>query len=268
MTYSLTWLRDVLLGAGLKVAETAGWETRGYHGDVGQTLGVICHHTAGLPKGNAPSLNAIINGRPASPGAPALPGPLAQLCLGRDGTYYLVAAGLANHAGPGSWQGITLGNTHFVGIEAENTGLTSGPNNDYPWPAVQMDAYRRGVAAILQKIGAQPIMCVGHKEWAPHRKIDPTFNMDDFRREVAAIMAGASPPPAAIPQRDAASRPTLRRGAPGNEDAIKQVQQKLGLARNGVFDADTEAAVRQFQRDKGLVPDGIVGPRTWTAIAP
>ncbi|WP_300265312.1 peptidoglycan-binding domain-containing protein [Bradyrhizobium sp.] len=35
---------------------------------------------------------------------------------------------------------------------------------------------------------------------------------------------------------------------------------------NGNFDAATEAAVRQFQRDHDLVPDGIVGPRTWATI--
>ena len=42
----------------------------------------------------------------------------------------------------------TSGNSSFIGIEAENTGLA----ND-PWPAVQIHAYRRGVAAILKKIG-------------------------------------------------------------------------------------------------------------------
>jgi N-acetyl-anhydromuramyl-L-alanine amidase AmpD len=266
MTFSLTWLRDVLFNAGLKVAEQPGWQDRGRR-DVGQIQGVICHHTAGPLKGNAPSLGVVTNGRPASGSTPALAGPLAQLVLGRDGTYYVVAAGLANHAGPGSWQGITQGNTNFIGIEAENTGLTSGPNNDYPWPAVQMDAYQRGVAAILKKIGAQPIMCIGHKEWAPSRKIDPTFNMDDFRRQVAAIMGNTAPSPASIPQQDPAARRTLRRGMDGNEDAVKQVQQKLNLAQSGVFDADTEAAVRQFQRDHKLVPDGIVGPRTWAIIS-
>ena len=28
----------------------------------------------------------------------------------------------------------------------------------------------------------------------------------------------------------------------------------------------TEAAVRQFQRDNGLDPDGIVGEKTWAAL--
>ena len=120
MPFSLTWLPDVLLGAGLKVAKVDGWEFRGI-GDMGDVLGVICHHTAGPPQLNMPSLNTVIHGRPD------LSGPLAQLGLGRDGTFYVIAAGKCNHAGPGTWNGVTAGNTHFIGIEAENTGLENDP---------------------------------------------------------------------------------------------------------------------------------------------
>jgi peptidoglycan hydrolase-like protein with peptidoglycan-binding domain len=31
---------------------------------------------------------------------------------------------------------------------------------------------------------------------------------------------------------------------------------------DGIFGRQTERAVRQFQRDNNLVPDGVVGPRT------
>jgi hypothetical protein len=242
MAYSLTWLSDVLVNAGLKVAEQPNWQDRG-HGDVGTLRGVVCHHTAGPLTGNMPSLGVVTNGRPD------LSGPLAQLCLGRDGTYYVVAAGRAYHAGPGSWQGITTGNTNFLGIEAENTGFTNGPNAD-PWPSVQMDAYRRGVAAILTRISASAMMCCGHKEYAPGRKIDPTFDMDDFRRQVAAIIGGTVPRPPPLPAVDANNRRTIRRDM--NGDDVRQVQTKLGIAANGQFDAITEAAVRVFQRSRGL----------------
>ena len=129
---------------------------------------------------------------------------------------YVVAAGRCYHAGAGNWQGFTRGNTNFIGIEAENTGFTRGPKAD-PWPTVQMDAYRRGVAAILKKIRANAIMVCGHKEYAlpPGRKIDPTFDMNDFRLQVAAIMAGTAPLPYVIPAVDGEGRKTLRRGARG-----------------------------------------------------
>ena len=206
-----------------------------------------------------PSLGIVTNGRAD------LPGPLSQLCLGRDGKFFIVAAGRANHAGAGNWQGVASGNTSFIGIEAENTGLTEGPNAE-SWPAVQLDAYRRGVAAILKKIRANSIMCCGHKEYAlpVGRKRDPTFDMGDFRLHVAAIMAGAAPLPSVIPAVDSENRPTLRRGDDG--ELVELIQTTIGIPANGIFDALTEAAVRQFQRDNGLVPDGIVGPRTWATL--
>lgn len=189
MTYTLTWLPSVLRAFGLNVVEQPGWQTRG-HGDVGKSLGVLCHHTAGAIKGNAPSLGIVTNGRPD------LPGPLAQLVLGRDGTFYVVAAGLCYHAGAGNWRGCKSGNKNLIGIEAENTGLA----NDNPWPAAQMAAYQKGIAAILLHIHAEPIWAVGHLEYAlpVGRKSDPSFSvgtrqarikaMDEFRAAVGKIM--------------------------------------------------------------------------------
>jgi hypothetical protein len=255
MAFSLSWLPEVLENAGLKVAEQPGWLTRG-HGPMATVRGVVCHHTAGPRTGNMPSLRVVTNGRPG------LSGPLSQLCLGRDGTYFVVAAGRATHAGPGIWKGITTGNSSFIGIEAENSGF-----EDDDWPEVQMDAYRRGVAAILTKIGAGSEMCCGHKEWAKPdgRKPDPLFSMPTFRADVAAIMAGTAPIRPLIPAGDPQSRPTLRRGDRG--DPVRTVQEKVGArVVDGIFGPMTEATVRRFQAAAGLVPDGIVGPRTWAAF--
>jgi peptidoglycan hydrolase-like protein with peptidoglycan-binding domain len=213
-----------------------------------------------------PSLNTLINGRT---GNNPLPGPLAQLGLGRDGTFFVVAAGRAIHAGAGKWQNVVNGNSNFIGIEAENTGLP----NDSPWPDVQMDAYRRGVAAILKRIGQDAIFCAGHKEYAlPHgRKPDPDFDMEAFRSGVLAILNDTAPAPILIPAAEPpaqpgapAGRPTLRRGATG--DLAKQVQSKVGVIVDGNFGRKTEAALRAFQRAHALVPDGIVGPKTWRAL--
>jgi peptidoglycan hydrolase-like protein with peptidoglycan-binding domain len=88
--------------------------------------------------------------------------------------------------------------------------------------------------------------------------------MDAFRAQVAAIMNGSAAPPIPIPSTDGKNRPTLRRGARG--DRVAEVQAKVGVTADGVFGSGTEAAVRQFQRDNGLVPDGIVRPKTWEAL--
>ena len=267
MAHSLTWLPDVLKAAGLKVSLVPGWQDRG-RGDVGKIFGVLCHHTAGPKIGNMPSLNTLINGRG---GSSPLPGPLAQLGLGRDGTYFVIAAGRAIHAGRGKWQNVVNGNTNFIGIEAENTGLPT----DFPWPDVQMDAYRRGVAAILKHIGQTADFCAGHKEYAlpPHRKTDPDFEMNPFRAGVTAILNGAAPAPVLIPAAEPPAqpgappgRPTLRRGAKG--DLVKQIQAKVGVITTGNFGPKTEAGVRAFQRAHGLTPDGIVGPKTWQTLDP
>ena len=123
MAFSLTWLPDVLKAAGLKVSLVPGWETRGL-GDVGSIFGVICHHTGvnDPQKRIMPSLHSLRDGRQASPGLQALPGPLAQLGLGRDGTYFVIAAGRAVHAGIGKFKGQVNGNSNFIG---KPRGLTN-----------------------------------------------------------------------------------------------------------------------------------------------
>lgn len=260
MALSLLWLPDVLLDAKLKVATVEGWVVRG-RGDVGRTLGVLCHHTAGPREGNMPSLDTLIHGRPD------LSGPLAQLGLGRDGTFYVIAAGLCNHAGEGAWRGIGTGNTNFIGVEAENTGLPG----DIPWPAVQLDAYQRGVAAILRHVQLGAEWCAGHKEYAPHRKTDPSLDMDEFRRSVGALLIGKGSEPQLIPAQEppaeaggAPGRATLNRGSQGA--LVTAVQKVLNVMPDGLYGPKTEAAVRNFQRARQLVPDGIVGPLTWKAL--
>ena len=47
---------------------------------------------------------------------------------------------------------------------------------------------------------------------------------------------------------------------------VAQVQRKVRAVEDSDFGGRTEAAVRDFQRLHGLVPDGIVGPKTWTAL--
>jgi len=264
MPFSLTWLPRVLNDAGLKVSLVDGWEERGL-GDVGNIFGVMCHHTGvkNPSKLNMPTLKSLRDGRKAEPGLDALPGPLAQLGLGRDGTYFVIAAGRAAHAGKGSFKGVS-GNRQFIGIEAEN----SGSSND-PWPAVQLEAYQRGVAAILKHLGKDESFCCGHKEYAPGRKDDPSLNMNAFRLAVGTFRNGATVPsliPAIEPPPPSGGepRPTIRR--PMKNEFVRRLQLKLGLTPDGTFGPETEATVRAFQREHDLVPDGIVGPKTWREL--
>ncbi len=176
----LNWLADELRAAGLRVVEVAGWQQRGW--EPYNPRGLVCHHTAG--RCNAGSLGIVTNGRSG------LPGPLAQLLLACDGTYYVVASGRANHAGKGGWRGL-VGNSSVVGIEAEHPGSRS-----VPWPPAQLDAYYRGCAVIAKRLGFGPDMVCAHKEWAPTRKVDPiALDMGAFRNRVAEAMRGKAPVP-------------------------------------------------------------------------
>lgn len=64
--------------------------------------------------------------------------------------------------------------------------------------------------------------------------------------------------------------PAYRIGATGPEVARLQAQlTRLGLYHgpiDGSFGGGTEAAVRAFQRARGLEIDGVVGPSTWAAL--
>ena len=77
------------------------------------------------------------------------------------------------------------------------------------------------------------------------------------------------PPPEPEPGDD---RPTLRKGSKG--DAVKQLQQDLirlgydvgSSGADGVFGANTQKAVKAFQKDHGLTADGVVGKKTYAAL--
>ncbi len=56
----------------------------------------------------------------------------------------------------------------------------------------------------------------------------------------------------------------LKIGSKGEE--VKKIQSKLGLNSDGDFGPATESAVVKFQKDNGLVSDGIVGNGTWSKL--
>lgn len=172
----LLWLPDVIRDAGFDIHVEPGWETRGktFYRSV---KGVVCHHTATPQsrRGDYPSLQIVRDGRVD------VPGPLSQLGLGRSGKkVYIIASGRANHAGAGSWPGF-YGNTDLIGIEAEH------PGGSYGWPVDQYDAYVVLVEVLLKQLGKPAANAIGHKEWAPTRKVDPNFSMDRFRKDVEMI---------------------------------------------------------------------------------
>lgn len=82
----------------------------------------------------------------------------------------------------------------------------------------------------------------------------------------AAVLAEEAdypnPPVPAVPR-------TLRKGDTGEEVKVLQMKlNKIGanLLVDGQFGPRTEQAVRTFQIERNLTPDGVVGPETWGAL--
>jgi hypothetical protein len=174
----LVGLGNQLRKAGLKVKKVKGWETRGRaHPFTPRRTGF--HHTAsGRKSGNAPCLGLVTRG------TSKVPGPLCNILMGRDGTVYLIAAGYSNHFGLGGpTRGIPKdsGNRYVVGFEVENDGIGE------PWSRELIEACDTAFAVTLRFVKRPRARHhLGHKEWAPDRKIDPRgIDMNRDRKRVA-----------------------------------------------------------------------------------
>lgn len=198
-------LPALLRDAGLNVVEVDGWFGRGRPLSTGSfdPVGVLCHHTATAKTSTDKAvIDLLMRGRSD------LPGPLCHLGLGRDGTVYVIASGRANHGGAAKASGTVAagdGNALYIGIEAFNDGKGE------PWPAVQYDAYVRLAAALSVEVTGNSSLTVrGHKETSVTGKVDPTFDMTDFRDFVAADMRRLTAPPPALPNLWQKTRDQLR----------------------------------------------------------
>ena len=73
-----------------------------------------------------------------------------------------------------------------------------------------------------------------------------------------------APAKAKAPAKTQSARPTIKRGAKGED--VAYLQGKLNLVTDGSFGPLTHREVLRFQGANGLKSDGIVGPMTWKAI--
>jgi len=87
----------------------------------------------------------------------------------------------------------------------------------------------------------------------------------ESNHEEPAQAATPTPVPAPATEQQPMASWWLARGAMGQ--AVKEIQQFLGVPVDGFFGPRTEHAVREFQRAHALDADGIVGPRTRDEIS-
>lgn len=138
-----------------------------------------------------------------------------------------------------------------------------------PWTAEQEAAGIELIADLCERWGIPVKNVIGHRE-AGAKKACPgdRIDMDRVRRLVANAIerrAGSARSPAPAPR-----RPVLGRGDDGGDVGEAQaVLKRLGIYRgrvDGDFGAQTDRAVRAFQRLRGLRADGIIGEATWAAL--
>ncbi|MCX4974207.1 N-acetylmuramoyl-L-alanine amidase [Streptomyces sp. NBC_00620] len=280
---------------GLTVREHAGWKTHSRDAATGKkfgpVVGVLIHHTAGHD-----DRELCFKGRSD------LPGPLCHAWLGKTDGLWLLSAGRANHAGsvdldvlkalhdedsplPKDNQANADGNDALYGLEIENRG-----NGKDPYPDAQ---YRNAVlwaAALCRAHGWSEKSIAGHKEVQPG-KIDPSFDMDDFRADVRKQLATEpdggwipEPPKPSKPRVDLSLLITAARTDPRAKQGhvtymtgtnlTEAALVKLGYlaktyAGDGSFGSKTIAAYAKWQRHLGYTGDdanGIPGTKSLTKL--
>jgi hypothetical protein len=290
--YYLTDLAEVCRRTGYPVTEVGSakstpgdaWKTRsrssgGYEN--GRPNHVICHHTAGSSDGWKLSNFLVFDHSDR---------PCANIALSRDGSIFVQAGGASNHAGTGAdpcspdVTPVDSMNSHSIGIEAANLG------NGETWPTAQLDAYVRLVGELCRAYDIPVDQVHGHAEWAPSRKVDPagppryasgndTWDMDQFRRDVADYLGGDLPPPEPdVVETESVTMelPVLKVGDTG--EAVARMQHLLAAAGylnpantanyDGVWGNGTDQAKQRFDADNDLLPSPPTdcGPGSWRAL--
>jgi hypothetical protein len=154
---------------------------RGTIGEMGTVVGVTRHHT-GTPEvyraaDDYPTYQVVKEGRAG------LSNSLSAYGLGRWSGIYVFSEDISWHAGSWSYAGITDGNGHFLGIEAEGTGAR--------WTPFQREFYPRLCASALLFVGESIAMMPRHADGAMPRgrKTDAANLPYDFNATVAGYLA-------------------------------------------------------------------------------
>lgn len=185
---------------GLDIFENSGWQT--HNRDAGrapfQPNGIMIHHTGGDTTN--PDLYASKSGV-LWVGRPDLPGPLCLAGVGMNARIYMQGFGRTNHAGTGDSSVLNAvinetvpmdrelrpskndvdGNSRFYGFEVMYSG-------GHPMSAIGYRAVVLASAIICKLHGWSARSIIGHREWT-NTKPDPGYcPMDQFRRDVQALL--------------------------------------------------------------------------------
>jgi N-acetylmuramoyl-L-alanine amidase len=209
----------------------------------------------------------MVDGRPAD--AVTIPSPMSKVSSHylayEDGRMFQLVdeAKRAWHAGRGSWDGETDGNSCSIGIEIANGGHDFGLPD---FPEAQIQSVMTLVRDIMKRHGLDKHHVIGHSDWAPSRKPDPGEKFPWQRFAQAGLSIWPKPGPEDGNQ-------TVVFGTLGALDArIYAMQGSLstigyGLTVNGLYDATLKDIIRAFQRRfRQSKADGITDVETLALI--
>jgi len=159
------------------------------------------------------------------------------------------------------------------GYSYHNFGLAfdfalMNPDGSISW---NVDAKWKRVAAIGKSLGLE-----WGGDWRSFKDY-PHFQYT-FGLSLADLRAGKRPPQPAKTANATKSKTQsqasnaivpypgkpLKLGSKGKD--VERIQRALKVKVDGVFGKQTEAAVKAYQKRKGLTADGIVGPKTWNML--
>lgn len=215
-----TWLPATLRAAGITVVETSGWTSRS-HGALPDKVKVVWHHDASPPGDSPGALQWMISNYPSSS---------ANIWVDRKGVWHLVGTGVSWHAGK-----VKSGmpdNFSSIGIETDHTTAEL-------WPPAQLDALRKGTAAMFSKQGVGSDWLHFHKTICTPtgRKSDPDgLDLGPERARVAQYMSGGGNAPATPPA--GATAPPKPPTPPAEEDMTPYTEAQMK--------SFAEAGARQF----------------------
>lgn len=164
------------------------------------------------------------------------------------------------HAGVSTWKGETDLNSSSIGIEIVNRGH----DFDTPdFPNEQVDAVAALCRDIAQRHGIRPERILAHSDIAPRRKRDPGEKFPWSRLHEAGVGHFVAPAPLV----EGRSFGLGEEGQPIQAVQAMFALYGYGIDVTGVYDAQTEAVVRAFQRHfRPSQVDGIADPSTLTTL--
>ncbi|TVP88134.1 MAG: N-acetylmuramoyl-L-alanine amidase [Alkalicoccus sp.] len=143
---------------------------------------------------------------------------------------------------------------HTAGFNSGNIGICLTGNGSFS--SRQLNSLVELTDHLKKKYAIPVSRIKGHREWSGQRTECPGMETEWVRDKLRLL----------------GTEPLLKSGMKG--PAVRKLQKKLESAgmllkrygADGVFGKETRQTVIDYQRKRGLIVDGIVGPETWRAL--